>query len=320
MRASSRSLGDVFGIVLPAAWTAAALGPLLWAWDRLPEPMASHWSLSGGPDGALPRAAVLAIHGAMAGIPAVWAFALTRRVPRRRGEIAPGLALAAFLGAFAVAIALQLVALNLDAPSWREARPLPIAWVVADIACACAAAFAVSRAAARLETLPEPPLPGRATVGLGATERAVWTGAAGNPVLGATSFVLLCAGLAAPLLVPGPVPLVLIPAALALGAFAVVRVRVDAVGLTISYGPLWFPRQRVPLSRIREARAIDVAPLRQGGWGYRGSLTLFRRASIIVRRGPGIRLDCGERGILVITVDDARTAAGLINDLVARAP
>jgi hypothetical protein len=85
----------------------------------------------------------------------------------------------------------------------------------------------------------------------------------------------------------------------------------------VAYGPLGLPRQRVPLSRIRGARAIHVTPLRHGGWGYRGSLLVFGRAAIVVRGGDGIRVDC-DRGRLVITIDDADTAAGLLNDLVDR--
>jgi hypothetical protein len=318
MTSRDRFIRDLVGAVVPLLWLALAVGPFLAAWHRLPDPMAAHWSGSGAPDGEMSRAGALALVAAMAGLPAIAALAMSRRAPRRRGELAPRLALAAFVGAFGAAIALVLVALNLDAPTWRDARPLPLGWLVAASAVPLAVAAAVSRAARRLESLPDAAPVRRASVGLGATERAVWTGSAGNPWFAAVGLGLVVSGLASLPLAGAPLPTTFIAAGLALGVFSLVRLRVDGSGLTVAYGPLGLPRQRVPLSRIRGARAIDVTPLRHGGWGYRGSLLVFGRAAIVVRRGAGIQVDC-DRGSLVITIDDAETAAGLVNDLVDRA-
>jgi hypothetical protein len=318
MRPSDRLIRDLFGAAAPLLWLAATLGPTLWAWDRLPEPMASHWGLWGPPDGCLPRAGVLTIELVMAGASAFAAFVVTRRAPARRWQIAPPLAVATFTGLLAVGMAVMLVAANLDALSWREVGPLPLAWLGAWLGGPALVAAAVSRVATRLETMSEPPPAARASVGLGATERAIWTGSAANPWFGAIGLALVCAGLIAlPLaFVPGATTLLLIGCVLV--TLSVVHVRVDGNGLLLSYGPLRLPRQRVPLSRIQAARAIDVVPWRSGGWGYRGSLALFRRAAVVIRGGPGIELDFGRRGRLVITVDDADTAAGLLNDLVHR--
>ncbi|HYU15004.1 MAG TPA: hypothetical protein VEL05_03005, partial [Candidatus Acidoferrum sp.] len=300
----------------PLLWLTATLEPMLWAWDRLPEPMASHWGLWGPPDGCLPRAQVLAIELVMAGLSALAAFVVTRRAPARRWQIAPPLALATFAGLIAVGMSFLLVAVNLDAPSWKDAGPLPVPWLAASLGGPALVAALVSRAAARLETVAEPPAV-RASVGLGATERAVWTGSAGNPWFATIGLALVCAGLVALPLAFAPVAATLLFTGCVFGTLSVVHVRADESGLLLSYGPLRFPRQRVRLARIRAARAIDVVPLRHGGWGYRGSLAIFRRAAVVIRRGPGIELDLG-RGLLVITVDDADTAAGLLNDLVDR--
>lgn len=102
--------------------------------------------------------------------------------------------------------------------------------------------------------------------------------------------------------------------------FARVRVSVDARELTIRYGYLGWLRQRIALTRIGAARSFRLEPMEHGGWGYRGSLRLFGRASVVVRGGPalGLELDAGRR--LSITVDDADGAARLINALIAQRP
>jgi hypothetical protein len=317
MTSRDRFVRDLLGAAAPLAWLALALVPFWLAWDRLPEPMATHWSLSGAPDDALSRVAATIVVAVLAGGPAATAFAMSRRVPRRRGELAPGLAIAAFIGCIGAATAIVLVACNLDVPTWRDARPLPVTWLLAMLGVPALAAVGVRRLARRLESLPDAPAV-RTSVGLGATERAAWSGSASNPWFAVFAIGQVVSGLAALLLVPPALPVTLVFTGIILGLFAVVRVRVDGGGVLVSYGPFGFPRQCVPLTRIRGARAIDVAPPRHCGWGYRGSLVLSRRASIVIRRGDGVELDCGEKGTLVITVDDAETAAGLVNDLVDR--
>jgi hypothetical protein len=79
---------------------------------------------------------------------------------------------------------------------------------------------------------------------------------------------------------------------------------------------LW--RTGVALRDVVQAEAIDIRPLEWGGWGYRGSLRLMGRAAVVLRAGPGVRLELRGGRVLAVTVDDAETAAGLLNDLVAR--
>jgi Protein of unknown function (DUF1648) len=318
MTSRDRIARELLGVAAPLLWLGLVLVPFWLAWDRLPEPIATHWSLSGEPNDSQPRAAALAIMAALAGVPAIVAFAITRRVPRRRGELALGLGIAAYMGCIAVACAIPMVVCNLDAPSWREARPLSLGWLAAMLGVPALVAVAVGRLARRLESVPDRAPAPRASVGLGATERALWSGSASNPWFAVIAVGQVAGGLAGLLLLPPLVPAIVVVTGLVVALFAVVRVRVDGGGVLVRYGPLGVPRQRVPLARIRGAKTIDVVPLRHGGWGYRGSLIAFRRAAIVVRGGDGIELDCGDRGSLVITVDDAATAAGLVNDLVDR--
>jgi Protein of unknown function (DUF1648) len=318
MTSRDRIVREGLGVVAPLVWLGLVLVPFYLAWDRLPEPMATHWALSGEPNDSQPRVAALLVMAALAGVPAIVAFAITRRVPRRRGELVLGLGIAAYMGCMGAACAIPTIVCNLDAASWREARPLALGWLAAMIGVPALVAVAVGRLARRLESLPDNAPAGRPSVGLGATERALWSGTASNPWFAVMAVGQVVGGLAALLLLPPLVPAIVVVTGLVVGLFAVVRVRVDGGGVLVAYGPLGFPRQRVPLARIRGARTIDVVPLRHGGWGYRGSLIAFRRAAIVVRGGAGIELDCGDRGHLVITVDDAATAAGLVNDLVDR--
>jgi hypothetical protein len=106
--------------------------------------------------------------------------------------------------------------------------------------------------------------------------------------------------------------------AIALTALAEVHVRVDEQAMRIAFGPLGFPRMKVAVDRIAHAEKMAVQPMANGGWGYRGSLTALGRAAVVIRGGEGLRLALRDNKTLVVTVDDAETGAGLINDLVAR--
>jgi len=93
-------------------------------------------------------------------------------------------------------------------------------------------------------------------------------------------------------------------------------VTVDSGGVTWR-SALGVPRGSVPLTNIREASVIEVRPGDFGGYGLR---TLPGRLGIITRSGPALRVE-REREVLVITVDDALTAAGVIEGLrAARQP
>jgi hypothetical protein len=50
-----------------------------------------------------------------------------------------------------------------------------------------------------------------------------------------------------------------------------------------------------------------------GGWGYRGSLKLMKQAAVVLRAGPGLRLDMTGGRVFVVTIDDPGTAAALLN-------
>lgn len=97
-----------------------------------------------------------------------------------------------------------------------------------------------------------------------------------------------------------------------------IRVHAGPRGLEVYYGPIPFPLTRISLAEIRSARAETMSPGSSGGWGYRGILSLTGRAAIFLRSGEGLLLDLTRDRRFSISIDDASSAAGLLNDLIAR--
>ena len=107
--------------------------------------------------------------------------------------------------------------------------------------------------------------------------------------------------------------LVLLAPAIVTTTFSRIRVTADRSGLQVRYGFLGWPGTSVPLRRIATAQAIDVRPAEWGGWGYRGNLTLMKRAAVVLRAGPGIRLDLHDGKVFVVTIDNPDKPARLLN-------
>ena len=97
-----------------------------------------------------------------------------------------------------------------------------------------------------------------------------------------------------------------------------IRVTADASGLSVSYGVLPWPKTNIAVDRIESASVIDVRPMEWGGWGYRGTLTLMRQAAVVLRAGPGIRVDLSDGRVFVVTVDNPETPVALLNAEVQR--
>jgi hypothetical protein len=103
-------------------------------------------------------------------------------------------------------------------------------------------------------------------------------------------------------------------------AFSMLRVNVDRHGLRVVYGHLGVVRQLIPLHKIERATAVEVRPMTHGGWGYRGSLILFGKATVLVRGGEAIEVTQRNGRRFIVTVDDAATGAALLNALASSEP
>jgi hypothetical protein len=98
---------------------------------------------------------------------------------------------------------------------------------------------------------------------------------------------------------------ILVVAAVPVLAFVEVHVQVTGDALRVLYGgSLRRPVTTVPLADVETAEVVDVRPMRHGGWGYRGSLRVFGRAAVVLRKGPGARFGLRGGRVFVVTVDD----------------
>ncbi len=112
-------------------------------------------------------------------------------------------------------------------------------------------------------------------------------------------------------------PLVALPfavVAIGLTSISTIAVTVDSDGLHVAFGPWGVPKMRIPLSEIEDAEAIDVRPMRWGGWGYRW-VPWKRATAVVLRGGPGLKLTRAGGRTFVVTVDEAGRAAAVLNDL-----
>jgi len=318
------SAGRALAVVLLPTLVLVAVGPLpLLVWrDRLPDRLASHWSGSGGPDGSMSPggllvATVAAIVVAVAGLGWV---AISRR--RRDPFVYPIVTfLVLVLAGMVCAAAASIVAVNLDHADWRDAGPLPWWHVVLMISGSLVLAAAGARALPSVPVGPAPTGTAAATP-LGVGERAVWVGTLTNRWLLVPSVALSVVGLVWLVVGPGRwVGLTFVPLGLATSVLATVRVTVDRRGLQVAYGPLHWPRTRFPVERIESADVIEVHPTQWGGWGYRGSIRLMKRAAVVLRRGPGLHLRLRDGSEFAVTVDHPEPGAELLNRvLVAAGP
>lgn len=321
---NQRLLRAFMGSVLPVALLLVAVLPMLWLRERLPDPLATHWGAHGEPNGAMRIHMTITFAMVIVGLPAVGFAWLARRRSLARGEGARGFAIAAFVATMGTASSWMITLRNLDADSWQQAGAFHPASALTLVILGLGAAIIAARLGSGIESAQVNPAdvpsagiaPGARAYWQG-TARALWA-TAGVIAIGAAVILLACMqimGLA------GPGSAHLLPfgiVGLAMMFFTSIRMTADRNGVRIAYGAMGWPTQRIALAEIQRASVLQVNPLMHGGWGYRGSLKAFRRASIVLRRGEGVQLDLTGGRSLVITIDGATQAAGVINDLLAR--
>ncbi len=299
-------------VITIASFVMPALTALPFAlhWAALPDPMASHWGLSGTPDSALPKIVMLLLH---VGATLIAALVAIRAVRVQSEQTSHVLGIASFVSFLFTALGFLAVHANIDAPTWRDARPLSLITALCATGLGLGLAALVSRAT-RAKNFP-PDSTTAPSAGLAPRERAVYqkrTKARGLSLLAAA---MLIAALFALLLGREDIAFVSSAVAALLIPWTQVCIRIDRQRFTIEYGPLAFPKQSFELDRVERADVIHVTPLSHGGWGYRGSLVLLGRAAVVVRSGTAIELLLRGGRRFVITSDDAERAAGVVNDL-----
>ncbi|WP_449281386.1 DUF1648 domain-containing protein [Leucobacter sp.] len=316
------------GLVLPLAVTVAAAALLL-AWlPRLPDPMASHWSGTGAPDGFMsPSANTVAFVSLGAGMSLLLGLLAVLGGGRATNPVWSGMN--RFLAAVSLGIAtLIMVAAVLTARiqlDLADARDAP------GVGGAMAVAFGAALAAGAAGFLAQPRLriessrrASARTLALGPDERAMWV-AEIRPsrtfgwVLGTTlvlcgSTAVLLAVVGAPAWWPTAVLFLLVAAMSAVCAWF--RVRIDPEGLEARSLVGW-PSFRVPAGDVERVEVREVSPFAEwGGWGLRWVPgTGF---GIVMRTGEGIVITRRDGRTFAVTVDDAETGAALLSAVAAR--
>jgi hypothetical protein len=284
----------IIGTAVPAAILLAGIS----RWSHLPEPMATHFSVGGDPDGSLPRWLGLLVPAAVA---ASGFVAMGRAPARTRAATTTFLVV---LGAVAQAL---LITANDGVADWRQARE-PGSWMLLILLGVPAAAAGVaSRIAGRAPAATEVPV-GLPDVPTG--DHVVWTGTARNRGLLALDLAVAALAVVSQHWVVGVVVAVLIAPLWRL------RLSIGQAGVVLALGAPVLLRRTYRLDAIRRATPGD----HQGfSYGYRGSRKAFGLAVWAIRRGECLDLEMTDGSTLRITVDDAARGAAVLNGLLARA-
>lgn len=279
--------------LVPVIACLAALGALLvlW-WPRLPDRMASHFTLAGVPDQV---------------------GATGTQVAGFCGALVAGLVAVEVVLSTVFALVLHA---HLDLTDPYAAR-LPLPPAAAGVALGLLAGWLAAKACPEDPPAPAPQAP-RLRQELAPGTRAIWISRTGQArwlsVVVASTFVVTL-GLA---ILDGDRAVAWVPVLIAVIALAFTgfRVTVDHQGLRWR-GRLGLPRGHVPLEDIASAEVVQVDPSHYGGWGYR--LSPVHGTALVTRGGSALRITRRDGRRFTITVDDAGTGAALLEALSHRA-
>ncbi|MEV8631899.1 DUF1648 domain-containing protein [Streptosporangium sp. NPDC051023] len=306
--------------------TAVLIGVPLVFRDRLPDPLATHWNGTGVPDGHMSFAANLLFTLLFWGVAWIVLMVLALRGPTLSTRLGRGCWCGFLFGWAVLSVGMQgsTLYVNLDLADWRQAT-LPTWQVIAVIVAAVATgvpAGLLGRGGPDPHHDPASPPIMRLRPG----QRAVWVSRTTNHWLAGLFLVALVGVLAtAVLAVTGVmsggavwINLAALSAAALLGfGTCSVRVRVDADGLRVGFGPLGRIARHTPVDRIESAWVETRSPAEVGGWGVRGLPGAGGRVTFMLRGGECLVIRRVTGGEFAVSVDDARNGAALLNAYVA---
>lgn len=317
-RSRALTIGGVWGLLVTAALVAFPLSVR----DRLPDPLATHWTPD-GPDGS--QSLTVVVLAGLALWVVTWALLMGLAVhgslfARRLGRIYWWGSLFG-MSVFALGMAFSTLVANLDRPSWQEATLLNI--TLTGTAVLALGAGVLGGYLGRGEPdQPRPPAEAPPQLRLRQGQRSVWVGRTANPwlqLMAAVPVVVIVVMGGLQLFGVGMLAVTLAVSAAMVAVFIAgivtssISVRVTEDGVAIGFGPLGWPVRRIRLSAIDTAWAEQRFPSQVGGWGLRG---LPGSASIMLRGGECLVLRYRSGGQLVISIDDAERGAALINALI----
>ncbi|MEU5050432.1 DUF1648 domain-containing protein [Streptomyces sp. NPDC021096] len=300
--------------------TAAFLAAFLPRRDRLPDPMATHFSGAGHADGYTALDSFPYVALALLLVPAAVFAGLAYGIGqgRTRALVAFGYGLAGLLGYLLCALVLDNARAGAGGAGDEVRLEL---WRLGAAVAVGAAAGGLGWLLAGRDAPParEPEASGSAAprLELREGEAVTWTRSIGSRSLRVAGLALALPGAGLGLLAGWGAGVGLFIGGLVTFAFSAARVTVDRHGLTAHLPWLPRPRLRVPLARIESVTSRHIDALADlGGWGYR---VVPGRSGLVLRSGDALvaRLTTGSE--FVVTVDDAATAAALLDALAARA-
>lgn len=314
-----RTSRTVLGVLIPVTVAAIGLGPYRAYRPDLPDRIASHFGVSGKADGSMAPEVFLVVCGAMMaiGLGACVSIALARgRFPPM---VAPSVsAVGAFFGAVSAGILAITAISQRGLDRWQDATLSPwavIALIIGSVALAGLAAWIASSLPHRRQAGTDAAPP---AMDLSPTERVFWSATLSARWPLGLGLAVLLVGLALLLITELWIGLVMLGVSILMTFFGRIRVTADRSGLSVRYGFLGWPRRSIPIRRIAAARAVDIRPTEWGGWGYRGSLSIMRRAAVVLRAGPGIRLDLRDGRVFAVTIDNPGDPVRLLNAEISR--
>ncbi|NUP28471.1 MAG: hypothetical protein HOQ36_03000 [Nocardia sp.] len=289
--------------------------------DRLPDPLATHFTPDGA-DGFTGRVATMFVSaGIGAGLAIVFTAILligTRRgaVLRRADSAADPIRLLVGtswgVGVFVGVIILAGTIANLDTPDPAQVTLSGWAFAIA------ATAGLVLGAAGWIVAPPSPvgaaPAPAEPLT-IGRTEKVSWSRRTASPWMLTAGVVAIVMGGVLGFVAQPLIGVLLAVTGALLAHLALLRVVVDQRGLTVGTGPLGWPRWRLRPEDIADVSADDISPLRYGGYGIR---LIPGATAVVLRGGPGIVVTRRSGRQFVVSVDDAETGAGVLAGVVAR--
>jgi uncharacterized membrane protein len=318
----------IVGVVAPLAIAVAGIVITLVALPRVPNPAATHWDVSGAPNGfGSPWLGLLLTVGLMLGYVALAAY--VARATSATGHVTLNQRLLLSLTPFLATVLSVIVAGSTviqvgltDARNAPSVSPFVIGGFAAGIALGVLAWFLLPASeAVRHHAEPAEVLP------LAATARASWLQHIhpARALIAAVVLILVLAiGGGAIALWFAASPTVFIVYLVVMVTIAVLtigslswRVTIDARGFR-AICAIGFPRFAIPLDQVESAGVIEVNPVRDfGGWGLRWGGK--RQLGVITRAGEALEVRDRSGRSRVVTVTDAATAAATLNALAVRA-
>lgn len=314
------------GLVAPVVLAAATALLVVSLIPELPNPIATHWSGSGGPDGygsvwttVFMPLLVIVPFGALA-VGTSWRLRSSGLLAATQKLL---LATNLFLTGMLCGLAITTLAVQRGLSDAAEAGsivPGMLVSLAAGIVLATVGWFLLPAA----DSSPRPSTGDLAPLQVTATERVVWSGRVRMSrgfaliltlvIVVVAAVVVLTATSGAEATLISAVVLVVV--LLAVVTTSVWRVTVDRRGF-VTRSLFGWPRFVIHPEDVASVRVIDVSPMADfGGWGVRW--VGGRRVGIVLRAGEAIEVTRRSGSSLVVTVNDAETGARALDAVAAR--